>query len=235
MAIVFDCETYRIDDASAYLEPIVLEPVKADGRLTDPAKIAADLAKKEREQADTLARKTQEQLADCALYPYTSRIVALGWAWEGDEVASVRIVPTEATETRVLREFWAMVVDAGTQWVQPLVGFNSRGFDLPLLMVRSMLLGVPYPALNIDRYRSPHPDVMLALTFTGAIKARSLRWYAKRFGLPLDDAFSGAEIGQLVESDNWDAIEAHCRWDVLTCKAIAERIGMLKARKGVAA
>lgn len=229
MALVFDCETYRIDNAKDFVDPVLPEPVKADGRLTDPAKIAADLAKKEAAEAERVKVENQKRLDACALDFYTARIVALGWAWEGDEVATVRIAATEAAEVALLREFWAMVVDQSTRHVMPLVGFNSRAFDCPLIMTRSLLLGVPYPKLNLDRYRSPHPDVMLELCHQDVRKAHQLGWYAKRLGLPCDDAFSGSEIAQLVESENWDAVRSHCGWDVLTTKALAERIGLIRA------
>jgi len=239
MAIVFDTESYRIPNAADFLEPVLPEPVKADGRLTDPAKIAADLAKKTAAEAERVAKANQEQLDACALYPYTARIVALGWAWEGEDVVTVRTAQTEMAEAEMLRDFWGMVTDPTTGHVMPLVGFNSRAFDLPLMVIRSRLLGVKAPPLNLDRWRSPHPDVMRELTMQEAIRPPkgqgTLRWFAKRFGLPMDDAFSGAEVAQLVESDNWDAITAHCEWDVRSCKALGEIIGVLKpTRRAVA-
>lgn len=235
MAIVFDCETYRIANATDFLEPVVVPPVKPDKRFTDPAKIAADLATKEAEREAEIIKKTQEQLDACALDPYLSRIVSLAWCWQGTDLVEVRICPTEAREAEVLREFWALTVDP-TGYVVPLVGFNSRSFDLPLMLTRSMFLGVRAPILNLDRWRSPHPDVMLALTHNGAInKPHKLAWYGRRFGLNVDDAFSGKEIAGLIEDGNWDAVKKHNEADVLLTKGIAERIGILRPRTAVAA
>lgn len=232
MALVFDCETYRIPNAADFLPPVSVPPVKADGRLKDAAKVEADLAAKEQERQKEIAEKTQAQLDECALNPFMARVVALGWSWQNEESVTVRIAPSEAAEVTMLDDFWHMVVDAKTGYVPPLIGFNSRAFDLPLLMVRSMLLGVKAPKLNIDRWRSPHPDIMRELSQHEAVRfpkgMGSLRWFAKRMGLPMDDAFSGAEVAQLVESGNWDAIKAHCEWDVRTCKAIAVKWGVLR-------
>ena len=50
---------------------------------------------------------------------------------------TVRVCKTESQEADALREFWAQTVDPSSQAVVPLIGFNSRAFDLPLLMVRS--------------------------------------------------------------------------------------------------
>lgn len=232
MALIFDCETFRVGNAADLVEPILPEPVKADGRLTDPVKITADLAKKEAAELERVRVANQKQLDECALYPYTACLVALGWAWPGDQIATVRIFKNEREEADGLREFWSMVVDPVTHHVMPMIGFNSRAFDLPLLSIRSMLLGVPAPQINVDRFRSPHPDVMRELTMQEAIRPPkgqgSLRWFARRFGLPCDDAFSGDQVAQLVESNNWDAVRSHCEWDVMTCKAIAERIGLVR-------
>lgn len=232
MSLIFDCESYRIANAADYLDPIEVPPVTPDRRFTDPVKIAADLATKEAARDADVKAKTQAQLDDCALNPYLARVVALGWSWANEDGVTVRLAKTESAEAELLRDFWAMVADPVTGHVVPLIGFHSRGFDLPLLVVRSMLLGVKAPEINLDRWRSPHPDVMRRLSLDEALRfpkgQGSLRWFAKRLGLPMDDAFSGAEVAQLVESDNWDAIESHCAWDIRTCKAIAQRIGLIK-------
>lgn len=205
MALVVDCETVAIPGAADYVSPA--------RNLKDPEKIAASIAERE---------------AAAALYPWTARIVALGWCHETDDVETVRLCNNEAAEATVLREFWGAVGS------HPLVTFNGRRYDLPLLMVRSMLLGVPHPTLNLDRYRSTHIDLLDKLTWLGTLDARSLAWFAKRFGLDTSDAFSGKEVAQLYEDGNWDAIEAHCASDVRLTRQIAERIGVLKKRPVVA-
>lgn len=228
--VVFDAETYRISNAADFLEPVVVDPIKPDKRFTDPAKIEADIATKEADRESEIARKTQAQLDNCALDPYLSRIVSLGWCWAGDEIATIRVCRTESQEAEALREFWALTVDPSTRAVTPLVGFNHRAFDMPLLMIRSLFLGVRAPILNTDRYRSPHPDVMLALSHNGALKPHKLSWYGRRFGLNVDDAFSGKEIAGLVESENWDGVAKHNEADVLITKGIAEKLGIIRPR-----
>ncbi|MCC6650657.1 MAG: ribonuclease H-like domain-containing protein [Candidatus Eisenbacteria bacterium] len=219
MAIIVDCETLAIEGAEA-----LTEPVSAPVNYKDPEKIAAYIAEKQR-----------DQIEKAALYPYTSRIIALGYCYETDEVNRVEVINNEGREATVLREFWSAVVGPSGN-VLPLVTFNGRAFDLPLLMVRSRLLGVPNaPELNVDRYRSPHPDLLDILTFRGALPARSLTWFATRFGLNTSDAFSGREIAQLYEDGNWDAIRSHCDSDVTLTRQLAERLGVVRRRPVVAA
>lgn len=217
MAIVFDLETLAIDGAAS-----LAEPVSAPSNWKDEAKIAAYVAEKQ-----------QAQIARAGLYPWTNRIIALGWCEETDDVERVEVCNNEATERRVLTEFLARIVD-NRGAVVPLVTFNGLGFDLPTLMARARLLGVRCPELSIDRYRSPHPDLMQILTFRGALDARSLTWFAKRFGLDTSDAFSGKEIAQLYEDQNWDAIKSHCASDVRLTRQLAERLGVMRPRPVVA-
>lgn len=203
--VVLDLEAVAIPDVEALVHPA--------RNLKDPEKIKASIA---------------ERVAEAALYPWTARIVALGRCDETDDVERVTLCNSEAAEARALREFWNGIWDG--QNVLRLCTFNGRTYDLPLLMARSVLLGVPCPDLNLDRYRSPHVDLLDKLTWHGAIERRSLRWFAQRFGLDTSDAFSGREVAQLYEDGNWEAIEAHCASDVRLTRQLGERIGVLKRR-----
>lgn len=215
--LVVDIETLGLDDVEA-------EPVSAPAHYKDPEKIAAYVKEKQ-----------AEQITRAALYPWTARVIALGWCHEGAEVVTVELCNTEAREAEALRRFWADVVDPKTQDVEGLVTFNGLAFDLPVLMARSRLLRVPAPVLNLDKYRTPHVDLMQKLTWNGVVQARSLKWFAKRFGLNTDDAFSGALIAQLYEDQNWDAITKHVESDVTLTRQLAERLGVLRSRPALVA
>jgi hypothetical protein len=98
-------------------------------------------------------------------------------------------------------------------------------------MRRSLYLGVPYPHLNIDRWRSPHIDLMARLSFNGVLKPHKLSFYAKRFALPIDpDPLTGADIGALVKAGTdvcWRAIMNHCASDVRTTYLLASRLQLI--------
>jgi len=217
MAIICDLETVAVDGLD-------FDPVSAPANYKDDAKIMEYILG---------AEKAQREKA--GLYPWTARIIALGWCHEGEDVEHVHVCNSDGAEAVALGDFWARVVDARTSAIESLITFNGLGFDLPVLMARSRLLGVSAPILNLDRYRTPHVDLMQRLTWNGVIQARSLKWFAKRFGLDVSDAFSGKEIATLYEDQNWDAIKAHCVSDVRLTRQLAEALGVIKARPRAAA
>jgi predicted PolB exonuclease-like 3'-5' exonuclease len=200
--IFLDLETVAINDAAQYVEP--------DRRLVDPVKIAASRA---------------DRVSEAALYPWTARIIALGWGYDGERVAQVRVCNSEPAEKRVIEEFLARVrlPNSGLD----IVGtFNGRRYDLPVLMARCRVLGIPCPSFDIRRYGSRNVDMMDVLTFHGELSPRSLTWFARRFGLDTSDAFSGREVAVLHEDGNWDAIKKHCESDVTLTRQLAERCGI---------
>lgn len=215
MSVILDLETVAIDSAVAYVEP-----VSAPANYKKPEAIAAYIAEAEK-----------AQIEKAALYPWTARIVALGSiAHDGTE--RVDVCQDHDSEAAALTAFWALVDIDPTDHrygVRPIIGFNSRQFDLPVLLARSLILGVAHPAISLDRYRSPHIDLMERLTWQGAIPARSLKWFARRFGLPVDDAIGGADIAALVAAEDWPSVASHCLSDIRLTRELAIRLGVMRA------
>lgn len=208
---IIDIETAPLANCAEYLD---LSEISAPANYKDEAKIKA-----------YCEEKRAEIVAKAALDLDLCRIVAIGWMredWNGPEVAVIQDV---AAEVSAVDMFWRELDERVT------IGYNQVGFDLPILLRRSLYLGVHAPALNLDKYRSPHIDLQQRLSLNGTKPYRSLNWYCKRLGLDVPcDATSGKDIGQLVAEGKWEDVAAHCRADVLKTKALAERMGMLKAQ-----
>jgi len=211
--LIVDCETAPITDAATYLT----EPVEAPSNYKDPEKIAA-----------YIEAEKQKQLAKAALDIDLARIVCLGWQF-GQNVHTLAL-KDEAAEAAALKDFWEVFFfEHGRLNDNPtLIGFNILGFDAPLLLRRSLYLGVKAPKLQLDRYKHPEViDLMTLLNMDGRLKAHSLRFYANRFGIPVNDENTGADIGALVAAGDWAAVEKHCAADVQTTYALAKRMGVL--------
>jgi hypothetical protein len=205
--LVFDIETVALPDAGEYLEP-----VDAPANYKDPVKIAA-----------FIAEGTQQALLKAGLDVDLCRIVAVGWALEGDEPAAVTIEQFNGNEALMLKSFWMLLQD------HHLVGFNCLGFDLPVLLRRSLYLGVHAPNIQIDRFKHPRvTDLMDELSYGGKLKFRGLAFYCKRFGIDVPDTLTGADVAAAVASGDWAEVEAHVRADVRKTSLLAARMGLMR-------
>lgn len=214
--MVIDIETYSLDEAAQFIE----EP-SAPSNYKDPEKIAAYIA-------DAKAKAVSR----CALDPDLCRIVALGsMRDDGEPIVTCCYDLTDNTEAMLLREFWSTVGGSDR-----FIGFNILSFDLPVLIRRSQYLGVRVPetVINLDRYRTQHVDLMERLSFNGKIKAHSLSFYCKRFGIVSEDESTGADVDGLVRAGNWDAVREHCSADLVKTRLLAERLGIVSPIEEVA-
>jgi hypothetical protein len=221
--LVFDIETYALDDAATHVEPPDLGTCRAPSNWKDPEKIAADVERQRRE----LEAEYQAKLERCALDWNLNRIVALGYWLEGDAEIQVQTFPTEAAERDALDAFW--IVAKGKR----LVGFYARSFDVPTLIQRSRYLSVPHPSISLARFdRGDVIDLRDILTFDDArydaIMPRSLTAFCRRFGIDVADPLTGADIAEAVKLGRWGDVASHVRADVLKTKLLAERLGYFK-------
>lgn len=221
--IVVDIETAPHPCATDFLEPLNLDGITAAKNLKDPAKIEEDIRKR---RADAEAEHASK-LGRAALDWNLSRIVALAWSTDHETVI-VKPCANEDEEADALRAFWK---DAEGREV---LGFAARTFDAPTLIQRSRLLSVGHRALNLARYgKGSIIDLREILTFDDAryeaLMPRSLKMFAKRFGIPCGDDINGADIPQFIADGKWDEVISHVTSDVRLTIALARRIGVLSA------
>jgi uncharacterized protein YprB with RNaseH-like and TPR domain len=209
MRYIIDIETTGLPEAAEY----ATEPISAPSNWKDPDKIAAYVAEKQ-----------AEQVAKAGLDLDLCRVVAVGLQRDGAKGVQVMTAGDEAEERGLLTALWSQLLKVQHP---VLIGFNHVAFDLPVLMRRSLYLDVAYPRLSLDKYRTPHIDIMQHLTWNGLVRARSLKFYARRFGISIDDPVSGADIGALVEAGDWDKVISHVTSDVELTAALARRIGVI--------
>lgn len=196
--IVVDIETIPADDMADDLKPQC-----ALGNLVDPVKIAA---KKEEWEEDG-------QVKRMSLSPAMNKIVSLQMWSDG-------FYGCMETEEDMLKEFWTAV-----SCYNIVVGYNLINFDLPTILMRSMLLGIkPSRELPLRKYsREPLFDVMQELAFWNPENWKGLDWWAKRLGVGATIG-SGADIYKLWKEGKQEEIDTHCRRDVELTRDIYERI-----------
>jgi predicted PolB exonuclease-like 3'-5' exonuclease len=111
-------------------------------------------------------------------------------------------------EAAFLRRTWQLI--AG----RALVTFRGRGFDVPVLELRSLKLGIPAPSWFGLR-REQHLDVLDLLTGSGAAASAPLDLYAKLLGLPGKEGVAGRDVQALYAEGALDRIAAYCMTDVI--------------------
>jgi hypothetical protein len=99
-----------------------------------------------------------------------------------------------------------------------LVTFHGKGFDVPVLELRSLKHGVPMPGWPGGRLGgglAEHHDLKEILSSQGAAGAAPLDLYAKLVGLPGKEDVAGADVQALYAEGARDRIAAYCMTDVV--------------------
>lgn len=218
--LVLDIETAPIPNAADFLP---VGDIAAPSNYTDPVKIAASIEK-----------QRAKLIADAALDLDLARIVCVGtWGPAGIATATLE---DECAERLYLTHLASMLKRPSRDGNDcMLITFNGHKYDLPLLMRRARYLGVKFPEINMDRYKSPHIDLYDVLSMKrNDIKAHGLRWYFRRLGYtdllaadPLEKG--GSDVGQAITEGRWDDVAAHCRCDIEGTVRLARWMGILPA------
>lgn len=170
--MIFDIET----EANQEVCESMPDP-KAPANYKDPEKIAA-----------YVADKKAEMLSTAALDADLNKVVAVSLRHGVDGETKVYMVGDFETpdEEALITAFWSNFAYAGGQ----TVGFNTIGFDLPVLMRRSFDLGIrlPCPPPVLAKYRTEPTTDLMGILFNWD-KSKGLKWVCKRYGIdnPLPD------------------------------------------------
>jgi 3'-5' exonuclease len=117
-----------------------------------------------------------------------------------------------SAESAFLAETWERLEG------RTLVTFHGRGFDLPVLELRSLKLGLSVPSwFAAGRLGRPdgHHDLWELLSNCGASPSAPLDLYAKLVGLPGKESVSGKDVAALYSQDALGAIAGYCMSDVV--------------------
>lgn len=182
-------------------------------------------------ETDEEIQKTKDQMA---LWGPTNEIVAIGMLAVETQKGAVyfqsrgtSFEPFEeegikywaGSEPEILEKFWQAVAHAAK-----FVTFNGRGFDCPVLMVRSAILKVK-PAKNLMPYRysaEQHVDLLEQLTFYNAVRKFNLDMYCKAFGIasPKSHGITGLSIKPLFEAGEYLKIARYCAGDLTATREL---------------
>ena len=180
-----------------------------------------------------------------ALYPGLGKVIAIGmWLIEEDrgmillegehaaeheweKVSRSKIF--RGSERELLEKFWKTVGGGNSRRRrQQLVTYNGRGYDGPMLMIRSAQLGVT-PSRNLvpNRYAlEDHCDLMDVLTFHGATRDRySLDYWCRRFDIESPKgSIDGSQVARAYRDGRIEDIGEYCLRDVRATGELFRRL-----------
>ena len=225
--IVFDIETGPLPESelAAVMPPFDPAEVKT-GNLKDPDKVAAKIAEAE-------ANHRRDFFDKAALDPLTGRVLAVGvLVCDAKGETPVPLaksgrfsVISHVDEAQILREFWHLTRGEMGR-LNPMVGFNIFGFDLPFLFRRSWKHRVVVPfGLRRGRYWGDHLIDLRDSWQLGDRQAKgSLDSVAKHLGVGAKNG-DGKAFAELWQSNRKQA-EAYLRNDVELTALIADALGI---------
>jgi len=130
-------------------------------------------------------------------------------------------------EESVIRDFFGYIERTNPK----LVSFNGRGFDMPMLLIRSMRYNISFAAwfdqdnrmLNKtkwENYRQRyaegfHTDLLDSMGSFGAVRNLKLDTLCTMSGLPGKYDVSGDQVTDLYYDNQLDKIREYCQSDVL--------------------
>jgi hypothetical protein len=164
---------YALTLSSGYLDAI--EAAEAQ-RSRGPRKgVRKALAKARRAEADLYK--------ELSLDPERCHIAALGYAVGDGDVQGIA-VDERMPEDELLQVVWN-ILQTGWENNSPIVGYNVIAFDLPVILARSILLGVtPTRSIDLRKYGNPDVvDLMIARFPSG--RPKSLKTLATQYGIEI--------------------------------------------------
>lgn len=190
---------------------------------------------------DKTARTEEERIAQIddlkeglGFSPLTGEIVAIGvgdyeldkgvvyyqnGGAEEEETTVENYTLKPRTEKQMLEDFWEGAKKYGT-----FVTFNGRGFDVPFILMRSIVHGVkPTCDLMSGRYLYQqrgvkHIDLQDQLSFYGSVRRmQALHLYCRAFGIesPKAEGVSGDDVAALFTAGEYRTIAEYNIRDVV--------------------
>lgn len=210
-ALIFDIETGTRADAEEFIKPF-----KAPSNIKDAVKI-------EMRRRDHKSKK----LDSGALNAETCEVLAIGTKQGGGE----SVLFDTGTEADIIEAWWRLWKHTGTN--VPVVGFNCRRFDIPVLVRRSWALGVevPYDVCTFWRGRIGQSDRIRDLMLEWGCGDHgctiSLGRLARLLGVGGKEDGAGKFYAELRKTDP-AAARAYLVNDIDTTYAVAQRMGVCK-------
>lgn len=146
---------------------------------------------------------------DRSLNPLYAKIIAIGLkAMNGINIYN-------GEEKEILEQFWSNI---GNSLNTTLVTYNGYKFDIPFIILRSIINKVKIPfSINLNKWqmeKSNHFDLMLFFSQHETFINPNLRILGKMYGIESDDKLYGYDIERLYKEGKIEEIKKKCQNDI---------------------
>jgi hypothetical protein len=226
---VIDIETIPWRNCPEACRPVFDPGSVKLGNLKDPAKVAEKI-NQAREDFQASMDKTMSVDPDlceiCCIVGYDS-----SGEWLVPNSDDMNLV---AFEYSMLHETWWWLSEKLARGI-PLVTFNGLGFDLPIMLRRSMIIDVDVHPDLVAKLTMPrqanqtHFDIMQLLSrrnpFSGKVEVRRLAHYLSLFNIGAKtEGMDGSQVFPAWKEGRFHEIVEYCKQDVSMTAALWERI-----------
>ena len=222
--IVFDIESGANLERSRALMPPFDESEVRVGNIKDPDKIKG-------KQADSRIAHERSWLRSSALRPETGHVLAIGMLPTRKSEGPLIFHVHQSSEADVLQSFWDFLESTQQATGQAFTGFAIYHFDLPFLVIRSRILGVPVP-INLRRGRYFDATRFIDLQeewLMGRSRndtRNSLDYVAKALGVG-EKTMTGDAFESLYSANEAQAL-AYLENDLNLAKGVAAKLGLIR-------
>lgn len=208
--LIIDIET--IPDESAGV-PVFDESTVAVGNLKDPAKIAEKILNEKMKFESGLTKKMSIESDYC-------RIIALGWIEISPDwhVERGGVIFDKDGDKEIIQQFKAIYSG------QQMIGWNLKGFDLPVIWKRGVLNGLRVFEKYLDIISKYKTDSIDLMHVWNNYEYGKMKDCAGRLGIESKTGMDGSMIYDAFKAGKHEEIKAYCKQDCEVNLAIAQRI-----------
>lgn len=224
--LIFDIETGSNLERSRALMPEFDESEVRVGNLKDQDKITQKMGDRRRSHE-------KSWLEDSALRPETGHVLAIGMLPTREETPEPLIfhVQEGGGEKDILLSFWDFLESTQKSSGQAFAGFAIFHFDLPFLIIRSRILGVPVPiGLRTGRWFNPTRFVDLQEEWLCGRSRNdtraSLSYVARALGVG-EKSGDGKDFESVYNLNLKSALD-YLRNDLELAKGVAKKLGLVR-------
>lgn len=194
-----------------------------DDERTPPSNYGPEAREKWREKDRAVWE--QDRIKQYSLSPLYGRVCAVGMAVEmedGSTETNALVQSVEASEPELLTALWDVVSEYDC-----VVTWNGFQFDIPFLLIRSMIhdVMVPFDGRTLTRRYAQHPhyDVKQVITGWDTRGKGSLDEYLVAFGMPVKTRH-GSEVYPMSQRGEWTAIGEYAAEDAARTLALYHKV-----------